>query len=503
MKEIKTAIREFAKTYPVIKTAIGDIELKKQKGEGGNGIVYEAKWKGKDVAIKIVGFDKHSSTSSKNRFKDEIAYHLFYGGKENGIVPLYYFDNIVKDDSDVEFFYYVMPLFTHTLKSYRTTLSQEKINNQVISLFRKLLRIIDFFQSKNIVHRDLKPENIFIDSDNNLYVGDFGIAWIQDDFYREANTIEKERLANYLYASPEQLKNESATTAMDIWAIGQIIQWFVVGETHRGENRKLLTSFDNSLASLDACVRRMLNHDLNGRIIEPRKLLELLTTPKTRDEFAISKEQWSQIHAFDNLLHRSFPKTTRIQLITSQTEIGRFFRYLKDSIQEVDPAMVWGSPSLDISHIEVGDKFIVVQNYEYEFDYIVVVKFPSPEKDFVLCKIKPSSPFFSPTKDPEQEEDCAGYLNGEYLDYVEFMSGYRELENGETEKIPREAVERIRKLKEDYVIICSRASNAHNSESEDVIEAAIDRIRNGEDPVTVCQDLAPKTQIYFSVLSLK
>jgi translation initiation factor 2-alpha kinase 4 len=43
-------------------------------------------------------------------------------------------------------------------------------------LFRQILEGLVHVHDHGIIHRDLKPENVFIDSSNNVRLGDFGLA---------------------------------------------------------------------------------------------------------------------------------------------------------------------------------------------------------------------------------------------------------------------------------------------------------------------------------------
>lgn len=88
---------------------------------------------------------------------------------------------------------------------------------------------IEELHNADVVHRDIKPENIFYcKSNDKLYIGDFGIS-----HFKESDlTKEGEKLANFNYASPEQLitqkKDYDITKNTDIYSFGLIVNiyWF-------------------------------------------------------------------------------------------------------------------------------------------------------------------------------------------------------------------------------------------------------------------------------------
>jgi tetratricopeptide (TPR) repeat protein len=72
-----------------------------------------------------------------------------------------------------------------------------------------------------IVHRDLKPSNILVDSSGQPKLLDFGIAKLLDETGDPTRTVE--RLLTPNYASPEQLRGASQTTATDVYSLGAVL----------------------------------------------------------------------------------------------------------------------------------------------------------------------------------------------------------------------------------------------------------------------------------------
>ena len=64
--------------------------------------------------------------------------------------------------------------------------------NSLLALnsIKRLVEGISELHKKEIVHRDIKPENIFVSNDNRLVLGDFGIAYFQEQDDRNTHTYE-------------------------------------------------------------------------------------------------------------------------------------------------------------------------------------------------------------------------------------------------------------------------------------------------------------------------
>lgn len=49
-------------------------------------------------------------------------------------------------------------------------------------LLREIVEGLSYIHQQSIIHRDLKPVNIFIDSEDHVKIGDFGLATINNVF---------------------------------------------------------------------------------------------------------------------------------------------------------------------------------------------------------------------------------------------------------------------------------------------------------------------------------
>ena len=70
-----------------------------------------------------------------------------------------------------------------------------------------------------ILHRDLKPDNVFLDQDNTVKLGDFGLAKILDQEQFLANTY----VGTPYYMSPEVMMDKPFTPQSDIWSLGCVM----------------------------------------------------------------------------------------------------------------------------------------------------------------------------------------------------------------------------------------------------------------------------------------
>ena len=101
--------------------------------------------------------------------------------------------------------------------------------NERLHLFVKVCAAVAFAHQNLIVHRDIKPSNILITTDGEPKLLDFGLAKVLDFESDAANTATAFRAMTPAYASPEQMRGETVTTASDIYSLGIILYELLTG----------------------------------------------------------------------------------------------------------------------------------------------------------------------------------------------------------------------------------------------------------------------------------
>ncbi|XP_063592060.1 eIF-2-alpha kinase GCN2-like isoform X2 [Penaeus indicus] len=110
-------------------------------------------------------------------------------------------------------------------------------NDRKWRLFRELVNGLDYIHSQGLIHRDLKPGNIFLDMDDHVKIGDFGLATAAIKAKTTVGVITKmdvddtkdsaltSQIGTTLYVAPEVNKSKgkvSYTNKVDIYSLGVI-----------------------------------------------------------------------------------------------------------------------------------------------------------------------------------------------------------------------------------------------------------------------------------------
>ena len=191
--------------------AVPGYDLLEVIGEGAFGVVYRAVQPsvGREVAVKVVRAALADDRRFVQRFEAEA--HLVARLEHPHVVPLY------------DFWRRPGGAFL-VFRLLRGGSLHERIQDGPLPI-AEATRLVDELgaalgaaHALGVVHRDVKPANVLFDESGNSYLADFGIALADgatDDALRSAGSP--------MYASPEQVRDATATAASDQYALAVVL----------------------------------------------------------------------------------------------------------------------------------------------------------------------------------------------------------------------------------------------------------------------------------------
>jgi serine/threonine protein kinase len=182
-------------------------------GIGGMAIVYRAEQVslGRPVALKVLSSKLTNDEVFRERFRREGMHAAAL--EHPNIVPVY--------DSDEQdgLLYLAMRLVEGTNLA-ELIQTRGLTADQTVEILRPIASALDTAHAGGLIHRDVKPQNILITDQGHPYLADFGVA-------KGSNTSGLTATGGFVgsvnYASPEQIKGLTLTSASDIYALTAVL----------------------------------------------------------------------------------------------------------------------------------------------------------------------------------------------------------------------------------------------------------------------------------------
>jgi serine/threonine protein kinase/Tfp pilus assembly protein PilF len=279
----------------MIGQTIAHYEILKILGEGGMGIVYQARDINLDrpVAIKFLHPHRYLNEKEKERFIVEAKAAAWLD--HPNICTIYEINTTATGE-----------LFI-AMAFYQGETLHRKLSNGRLAIDDALKYSIDVAQglakahNQGIVHRDIKPENIFVTADGIVKILDFGLAKLLYDPSQSEGFLGTPE-----YMAPEQIEGRSDRRT-DLWALGVVLYEMIIGQRpfvapSRSEVLRAISKYDFVPPS---DLRLEVPHEVE-------KLIARALSKSPADRYQRAEEMLAHLHALRHGIQSPGTATTPV-----------------------------------------------------------------------------------------------------------------------------------------------------------------------------------------------
>lgn len=251
-------------------------------GRGRKSVVYHARNivdGGPEVALKVLLSDKDSTTTRDKLRKEALAmvscHHRYVVRLDDfhSVGDLSYLSMEFAPESD--------------LRKFISKQGGKLAEPQAEKFILQAARALDYIHSVGIIHRDIKPDNILIINEEEIRIGDFGIALLPGD--EQIPDEYRNAIGTMDYMAPEILEGRPCDARTDLYALGLTAYEMVFGKI-LFENIPLANQLsareDSHLPEINLAdkrlaqaIRKLISFDSTDRFRSSKELVTFLTTP--------------------------------------------------------------------------------------------------------------------------------------------------------------------------------------------------------------------------------
>jgi len=189
-------------------------------GQGGSGVVYDATWGPRRVALKVLHSSLVGTGKARSQFLAE-AQRLQSITHPSVVKVL-----AVGELPDGQPYLAMERLEGETLAS---VIARGALGfTRALELFTELCHAVAALHEQGLVHRDLKPENVFVVENKHAVLLDFGIAKGLDA-PASTTTQEGNVRGTPAYMAPERFFGGAAGVATDIYELAVVLYMMLAG----------------------------------------------------------------------------------------------------------------------------------------------------------------------------------------------------------------------------------------------------------------------------------
>ena len=237
---------------------LGRYEILAEIGRGAMGAVFQARDPriNRVVAIKTISVPE-TGAAEMEQYRQRFFREAQAAGRLSapGIVTIY---DVDEDEATHTPFLVMEYVSGRTLDQLVEAASPGKLpREQALDLIQQIAEALDYAHSHGIVHRDIKPSNIIVTDEGHAKIADFGIAKLS----LGEVTVAGQVLGTPAYMSPEQLNGKPVDGRSDLFSLGVIAYWLLVGQ--KPFTGDTLTSISVQVLAKDPPLPTQLDPSLN------------------------------------------------------------------------------------------------------------------------------------------------------------------------------------------------------------------------------------------------